>query len=164
MYKFKQSYWSTLEPTPKQVTAIETYNKGYGVEIKVKNKQDAHDVIKTFVPKQVLEFDGNFVKGTNVTFKITNQRLFNKWASENKKFNKRVKSIKISDDGKTAYLGIKIPNITPSQMKQLNDGMFDMMENPSFSEEEDALGYLSPQELEEERNLYGVDSILTGLL
>ena len=143
------SYWSTLPPTEKQVIAIKSYNSTYGVKIHADTKQKAHDVISKFCPVQKLEFTPEgFVMGTNVLYEVTNQKLFienpyNKWLKE------KVKSIRIENG--IAYLTVEKYDNTLDLLSYLAELQNKMLTEPSFSSLEDDLGYLSPQELEEER-------------
>lgn len=147
--------WKDLEPTPKQLVAIKTYNDIYGVNILIENKQDAHEVISAFVPKQYLEFENGRVKDTNVYFMIINTKKFNDH-SYNNYIKKNVKKIVINNDG-TVTLSILKTNNTNNMLLELGSLMDKMMNEPSFSEYEDSLGYLSPDELEEEKQMYGAD-------
>ena len=149
------SYWNTLPPTEKQVTAIKSYNSAYGVKINADTKQKAYDVISKFCPVQKLEFTPEgFVKGTNVSYEVTNQKLFienpyNKWLKE------KVKSIR--NENGIAYLTVKKHDNTLDLLSYLAKLQGKMLTNPSFSTLEDDLGYLSPQDLDEERDMYGAD-------
>ena len=149
------SYWDTLPPTEKQVIAIQSYNSAYGVDIKADTKQKAHDVISKFVPVQKLEFTPEgVVKGTNVIYEVIDQKLFmnnpyNKWLKE------KVKSIRIENG--IAYLTVKKHDNTLNLLNYLAKLQGKMLNEPSFSEVEDNLGYLSPQELERESEMYGAD-------
>lgn len=146
------SYWDTLPPTEKQVSAIETYNQTYGIKLVIKSKQDAHDLISVFVPKQILEFEGNIVKGTNIAFTIIDQKRFEKNAY-NRYIKDNVKKIEIKDG--IAILSIKKKVSTLDVLEECARYQDILTENPSMSEEEDNLGFLSPEELEMESDMYG---------
>jgi hypothetical protein len=152
------SNWKYTEPTPAQLRAIKEYNNAYGVNILINNKQDAHEVISAYVPKQYLEFENGYVKGTNVLFMITNIKRFTSDAY-NKLVKKYIKKVKVNDDGTVTLSIIKHNNPLRdlNNLEQLNNLMDKMLTEPSFSEYEDSLGYLSPDDLEEEQQMYGND-------
>ena len=154
------SYWDNLPPTPAQENAIKQYNSAYGIELNVKSKQDAHDVISQYCPKQMLTFTENcLIEGTNIGFKIVDPKRFienpyNKWAQ------KHIKNIRI-ENGITY---ITVLNEDPRKglnkfLGALQKNMDERLEFPSFDEVSDDLGFLSPQELEEEMDMYGSDPI-----
>lgn len=155
------SYWDTLPPTTGQENAINTYNKGYGIKLHINTKQQAHDIISTFAPKQVLEFENGVVSGTNITFDVIDKDLFSRWGDLNSNFMNNVESIEIKDG--QAIIGVRV-TATSDVIKSFNDSMHKMIEEESLSEYEDSLGYLDKQDLDREADMYGPDPILTGRL
>lgn len=149
------SNWKYEEPTPAQKRAIKDYNRVYGVTILVDSKQDAHDVISAYAPKQYLEFENNKVKGTNIPFMIANADKFHN-NNYNEMVKKTIKKVVVNGDG-TVTLSILRKNNTLALLECLSKGMNKMLDEPSFSEFEDNLGYLSPDDLEEELNDYGAN-------
>jgi len=149
------SNWSTLPPTEKQIISIKSYNSAYGVKIHADTKQKAHDVISKFCPVQKLEFTSKgFVKGTNVSYEVINQKLFienpyNKWLKE------KVKSIRIENG--IAYLTVEKHDNTLDLLSYLAELQGKMLTESSFSSLEDDLGYLRPQDLDKESEMYGAD-------
>lgn len=150
--------WKYTEPTPAQLRAIGEYNSAYGVKILVNNKQDAHEVISAYVPKQYLEFENGRVKGTNVLFMITDIKRFSSDAY-NKMVKKYIKNVRVNGDGTVTLSVVKHGNPLKdlSNLEQIGHLMDRMLTEPSFSEYEDSLGYMSPDELEEEQQMYGND-------
>lgn len=151
------TYWDTLPPTPKQISAIETYNCGYGVKIHANTKQQAHDVISTFVPIQKLDFNTKFVEGTKVTYDVVDQRTFSNYKRLNNERLDGVESIKIEDG--MAIIAMRKKNNTINTLGSLNSGMSRMMDEPSHSDYEDSLGYLDEGNLKRESDMYGLDPI-----
>lgn len=152
------SNWNYIEPTPAQIRAINDYNRVYGVKILANTKQDAHDVISAYAPKQYLEFEHGRVKGTNVLFTIEN---IDKYLNNgyNEMIKKTIKKVVVNGDGTVTLSILKKGNKleTLNLLEALAKGMDKMLNEPSFSEVEDKLGYLSPDDLEEEQQMYGSD-------
>lgn len=152
------SYWKSQQPTPNQLSAIATYNKAYGVEIVINNKQDAHDVISKFCPVQKLDFNDSFIEGTSVKYNIIDNDKFNQYKSLNHERLKYVESIEIKD----GQAIIAIRKKSNNHLQSLNDIMFRMLNEESFSEFEDDLGYLDQETLRREKDIYGIDPLLNG--
>lgn len=148
-------YWKSLSPTPNQLKAIETYNSAYGVKIHINSKQDAHDVISVFCPVQKLDFNYNYVEGTNVSYEVVNENIFNKYREINKKRLKNVVDIEIRD-GEAIITLIKTDN-KHNVLQSLQDNMDKLLTETSHSEYEDSLGYLDEQGLNNEMDMYGND-------
>jgi hypothetical protein len=89
---------------------------------------------------------------------ITNIKRFTSDAY-NKLVKKYIKKVKVNDDGTVTLSIIKHNNPLRdlNNLEQLNNLMDKMLTEPSFSEYEDSLGYLSPDDLEEEQQMYGND-------
>lgn len=64
------SLWNTLEPTPKQIEAIKSYEKYYRIKIHYKSKQDAHDLISVFVKSRRLILSNGIIEGTNLKYDV----------------------------------------------------------------------------------------------
>lgn len=152
------SYWDSLPPTPAQLNAIKQYNHGYGIELNVNSKQDAHDVISQYCPKQMLFFtEDNYVEGTNISFKIVDSKKFtenpyNKWAK------KHIKNVRIENG--VAHLTILKENPkqnTNDLLLTLQKNMDERLEFPSYDKVGDNLGFLSEEQLDNEMDIYGHD-------
>jgi hypothetical protein len=151
------SYWDNLSPTPKQEAAIKDYNKAYGVKIHAYTKQAAHNIISIYCPVQMLEFGADMkVKGTDIYYEITNEKLF-KENPRNKFVKDNVVNVKVKNG--IAYITMKKKDNTLQLLKALQKNMDERLEFPSFDKVGDDLGFLSPQELEEESDMYGSDPI-----
>lgn len=95
--------WNTMEPTPNQKRAIESYERATNTRIYCKNKQDAHAVISLFCAKGIT-FRNGFIEGTTVKYKAKGfsregQTLFNNsYKIKNNSLDILDKSIQIFDD------------------------------------------------------------------
>ena len=59
--------WSKIEPTHKQIEAIESYERVSNTKINYKSKQDAHDIISKFCGNG-LTFKDGFIQSTEVSY------------------------------------------------------------------------------------------------
>lgn len=151
--------WAFLPPTPAQERAIRSYERGYGIMLDVQSKQDAHDVISKFVPAQKLTFNMETmtVLNTNVKFAIANPKVFKEKAWD-KFLDTKVKSFRITDDGKTAVFKVKgrisqkdTLNLLTAAINHLDE----LENNPSFSDDEDNMGFFSPDDIDDIRDMEG---------
>lgn len=151
------SYWKTLPPTDNQLKVIDEYNCLYGVKINIKNKQDAHDVIAAYCIVQKLDFDDNYVKHTQVSYEVAEEKKFNSYKFINNNRLKNVTNIEIKDG--IANITMRRQGNNIDLLAGLNNLAGRLTTEVSCSEYEDSLGYLNEQGLELEKDLYGPDPI-----
>lgn len=161
MYQFElptdtfSTAWSKLPPTEKQIAAIESYNHTYGIQLDVKTKQDAHNVISVFVPKQYLEFENNKVKGTNISFTVQNKNRH-----ESNEYNNFIKENLVFLEIKDGIAHMKLRKKIPSTLDVLEEAAryLDILDNnPAMSEDDDINGFLSPEAMDDLNEMLGTN-------